>query len=124
MNNTDDIKVALEKELAMYDASRESPLKGMLHSAFRGRMLWASVIVWINLLLFSAIAVYAGIAFFTTSDTGEKIFSATLFLTAMVLISVVKLWYWMIANRNAISREIKRVELQIAMLTENLGKNS
>lgn len=120
MINTNDIRSALERELAQYEATKENPLKEMLHSSFTGRMRWAAVITWSYLLLFTAIAVYSGSMFFLTDLIGEKILWAAVFLAAFIVISVVKLWYWMIANRNTITREIKRLELQIALLTEKL----
>jgi hypothetical protein len=39
----------------------------------------------------------------------------------ILLLGLVKLWYWMLANRNGINREIKRLEMRIAELTEKLS---
>ncbi len=39
---------------------------------------------------------------------------------SLIVISSLKAWYWMQMNRNALTREIKRLELQIARLSSRL----
>lgn len=40
------------------------------------------------------------------------------FLTGAFVVPQIKLWYWAVMNRNAVTREIKRLEMRIAELAE------
>jgi hypothetical protein len=40
---------------------------------------------------------------------------------AFVGIALIKVWFWLELERNAIVREVKRLELQVASLAERLG---
>ncbi|MFA6046038.1 MAG: DUF6768 family protein [Phycisphaerales bacterium] len=87
-------------------------------STFHGRMrLWV-VINWVGVLFWTCVAAWAGFAFFRATDTRSWIMYAAIVLLAGVAIAMLKLWYLMELNRNTHSREIKRVELQLARLAE------
>jgi len=58
----------------------------------------------------------AGIFFFTVDTTQAQIASAVACLIGFIGFSIWWLWYWMVVNRNATLREIKRLELQVAEL--------
>ena len=81
----------------------------------------ASIISLCCMAAFAALAVYAGVQFFRTADLGEKVLYSSLFVLAMVFVVTTKLWYWMLANRNGIQREIKRLELRVAEMSEKLA---
>ena len=42
------------------------------------------------------------------------------FVIAFTAMGALKLWFWMLASRNAMIREVKRVAIQIASLSERL----
>jgi len=110
-----DIRELLQKSQAAvhYDDSREGMLRDVLVSSFKGRMRWASIITWACMLAFGGIAVFAAVQFFLAEQVREMILYATLFVVSFSVLLVVKLWYWMLANRNAIQRELKRLELRL-----------
>ena len=103
-----------------YDPTREETLFGMIAGSFRGKMRWMVMLVWVYALVFTALAVFAAVSFFLADSVKMWIFYAALFLMACNFIVVVKLWYWMLLNKNSITREIKRLELRIAKLTQRL----
>ncbi len=41
-----------------------------------------------------------------------------MFPTGAFVVPKIKLWYWAVMNRNAVTREIKRLEIRIAELAE------
>ena len=41
---------------------------------------------------------------------------------SLIAIAMLKIWYWMELNKNAVTREVKRVELQLARLARQLKK--
>ena len=105
-------------EVAEYDLDKEETFRQMLSESFRGRMGWMVVVVWIYGLAFTAVAVYAAVQFFRVDATRDLILYATLFLTSSLFLGLVKMWYWMLMNRNSVKREVKRLEMQVAHLTE------
>jgi uncharacterized membrane protein YciS (DUF1049 family) len=46
---------------------------------------------------------------------------ATGFVWCALFIMMVKIWYWLDLNRNAVTREIKRLELQVAQLSRRVA---
>ena len=48
---------------------------------------------------------------------------ATAFIFCSTGVSFMKSWMWMLMNRNVLAREIKRLELQVASLREQLGSS-
>jgi uncharacterized membrane protein len=104
-----------------YDLGQEDTLREMLVSTFRGRMKWMSIIAWIYLLAFTGLGVFAAVRFFLVETTREMILYATVFLVAIGIAAAVKMWYWMIMNRNCIQREVKRLEARVAELAGKLG---
>lgn len=60
----------------------------------------------------------AAVAFFRARDMRDWIMYAGVFLFAAMAVAMLKLWYLMELNRNTHTREIKRVELQLARFAE------
>lgn len=86
-------------------------------ATFRGRMRLWIVVTWAASFFWVGVAVWAAIAFFRTQSTRDWIMYACIFLTAVLATAMLKLWYLMEINRNTHTREIKRVELQLARLS-------
>ena len=75
---------------------------------------------WLALAL-AAVAVFA-VAFFigrsfAAGTTRELILYTALVLVSSMMVMFIKLWFWLLMNRNAITREIKRLELRIVELS-------
>ncbi|NQT41402.1 MAG: hypothetical protein HQ581_28195 [Planctomycetes bacterium] len=94
------------------------PIRELLFSQFRGKMWVSSLLVYIYIILFSGLAVFCGVQFFVAETTRDWVMYGVGFTTAVGIVNVVKLWYWMLANRNAVTREVKRLELQVSRLAE------
>jgi hypothetical protein len=115
----DDIRGAMQ---AADDASlRSAGDEGMIQqvaATFRSRMRLWILITWVATLLWVGVAVWAATAFFRAQDTRDWIMFACIFLFACMATAMLKLWYLMEMNRNTHTREIKRVEMQLARLAE------
>jgi hypothetical protein len=105
-----------------YDPRREETLRGMLLSTFRGRTWWMSLVAWIYILLFTGLAVFAAVRFFQVEGDRQMLLYATVFVAAIIIAAITKIWYWMLINRNAVQREVKRLEIRIAELAEKLSQ--
>lgn len=123
MNNLDDnIKEALSQESndIPYRFGDEESLRERVAGAFHSRSRWLIVIAWFAVAAASVFAFLCAIWFFRVESTRAQILFATLFLFWSLAVSLLKLWYYMEMNKNTHTREIKRLELQIARLGERL----
>jgi hypothetical protein len=73
------------------------------------------------MLVFGGLTVACGTGFFYSDDSKTQLLLIVMAHIFILLIGFVKLWYWMLANRNNTNREIKRLEMKIAELTEKLS---
>jgi hypothetical protein len=121
----DDIRGAMQPEPE--DASlRSAGDEGMIQqvtATFRGRMRRWILITWAATLFWVGVAVWAAIAFFRAQDTRDWIMYGGIFLFAGMATAMLKMWYLMEMNRNTHTREIKRVEMQLARLAEKMKQS-
>ncbi len=118
----DKIKEVLGSDCSLPIGDADESLRDLLRTSFRGRMKWLGVIAYLYLVLFGALCVLSALWFFQSDDVKDLILYAGLFGISLLIIVVLKLWYWMLINRNAVTREIKRLELQVARLAERLER--
>jgi FtsH-binding integral membrane protein len=125
MNSFDeDIRRAVRDEAA--DASLatagDEGLIAQVTATFRGRMRFWVGLTWLMSAAWAAVVVWAAVAFFRATTTRDWIMYATLFLWGLIAVGLLKMWNWMEANRYTHTREIKRLELQIARLIERIDR--
>lgn len=110
-----------EDDAALFnDTGTEQSLYGEAMSLFRGSSWWMGIISAFFMLVAMAFAIYSAIRFFNAADTHAMLFWAMIFMICMIGGTTIKIWGWMRMNRNAVIREIKRVELQVATLAQHL----
>ncbi len=78
---------------------------------------------WIILIYLLAIAgatlvFWSGYQFFTRMDWEQPLFWGFVFLLSFNLQGFIKQWLFMEMNRNAMMREIKRIEVQLIKLSD------
>ena len=116
------IKEALTQEEAkFYDELEEQNLFQMVGGIFKGKLGWLIVIMNIMTVVFFGLFVYCVVQFFETSNTNELIkwgLGSTVFLIG---ISMIKLFVWMQMDKNALFREMKRLELQVLSLSGKIS---
>jgi len=124
MNEFDkDVKKAMKDEGSpASELAREQSVREMIAATFRGRNRWLAILVWIYIFAFAALGVVVAVAFFRTDAMADKLMYAAIFIMVTFFVGMMKMWYWMLMNRNALAREIKRLELRIAELQATLGK--
>ncbi len=111
------IHQALSKEEAAYfDKMGEQNIPDQILSLFRGKNKWMNVLmVFMNLAVF-AVAVYTFINMLHAEVLDEKLDWMFYTLIAFMGMSLLKLWGWNQMDKNALMREIKRLEYQISLL--------
>lgn len=107
---------------AMRSGANEPPIFTQLSEALAGRTWWINLFGVPIMLGMVGLAVWSAVRFFAAADTRDMIMWAVLFLFSLQAVGLLKLWYWMALNRNAVTREVKRLELQVARLVEGVGR--
>lgn len=89
---------------------------------FQGKMKWITIMTMVIMLFLFGGAVYCAVQFFQSEDLREMIVWGAGSFLLMFAVSFLKLFHWMQMDKNAIMREIKRIELQLAALNSKLDK--
>ena len=119
MNELDKaIQESLRKEDAelFKDFGEEPSMFAMVMETFQGRHRWLVMMTVFWTLVFMVLAVLSGIRFFRAEATRDLMMWAAACIVCLSAVSMMKVWFWMELNKNSITREIKRLELQIARL--------
>ena len=115
MNNIDQkIQAALQR-----DATADEPnLAEEVLIAFRGRHRWqSSLLVVINLAVFAGL-IFAVVRFYGSADTAMQLRWGGVALVLLLMIALLKIWFWLEMHTNRVLREVKRVELLLLSRTE------
>ncbi len=123
MNELDrKIQEALHKEDAeLFEGfGGEQSLLEMVADTFRGKHRWLVAMMVFWKLVFFVLAVLTAVKFFHADTTRDIVMWATACILCMSAVSMLKLWYFLEMNKNALTREIKRLELQIARLAARI----
>lgn len=103
-----------------YDDSRQEGLMSMIRDFYNRKMLSTVVFVWFFGIIFMAGAIYSGINFFRTDEIKYQIVYAVIFMICLQWVGSLKIFAWQVIHRNSIKREIKRLELTIAELSQTV----
>ena len=90
----------------------------MIRAFYGKRMRWVAVIVWMWSLIFLAMIIISLVIFIGSEVTKTQIICAALFVSGWVGIGVCKEMAWSMVNKNLLSREIKRLEIRVAELSQ------
>ncbi len=112
------IKDTLSKEeAAFYNSLDEQNVLEMFFGLFKGKNAWIIIVMNIMIFVFLGLFVYSFIQFINVETTEEMIkwgFGSIVFLLGL---SMLKVYAWMQMDKNAILREMKRLELQVMSLS-------
>lgn len=112
------IKEALSKEEAeFYDQLEEQNLLEKIGETFKGKTGWLVVFMNLMNLIFFVLFVYCCIQFFNTDETNELIKWTAAGFLCWSFMAFIKLYVWMQMNKNDVLRELKRLELQVSVLS-------
>lgn len=120
MNDIDDkIREALQAEDAELFAEYggEQSMLTMVMETFRTRSRWLVLLGIVIGIVFMVLAIVAAARFFQAETVREMLAYSTGFVFCLLAVGGMKVWYWMELNKNAVTREVKRLELQIARLS-------
>lgn len=104
------------EERAIMEPFEQKGLMGQFTSIFQDGQGWFMVMVLIIGAIMAVLGLYAAIKFATVTDLTSMIRWGGLAWFGIFAISMIKIWSWMRMETNRSLREIKRLELQIAMM--------
>ncbi len=117
------IKEALtQEEVKFYDELDEQNLFQMFGGLFSGKLRWLMILINIVMIAWFVLFIYCAIEFFNAEDTKELIKWSVIGFFSMMAIGLLKLFAWMQMDKNAIIRELKRLEYQVSLLSSKLSK--
>lgn len=111
-----------EEEAELLEQFGEPSLPEQVRDSFRGRSRWLVAVTFAATVGYMALAVVSAVRFFQAEEVQAMIAWAVAFGVSLLSIALMKIWYWMELNRNAVTREVKRLELQVARLASQLRK--
>ncbi|WP_378175874.1 DUF6768 family protein [Aquimarina sp. SS2-1] len=123
MNEIDKlIKETLTKEEAkFYDELDEQSVFEMIGGLYQTKNRWIIIIMNIVNVIALVLLVYCIVQFLNTDHTNELIkWSGGGFICIMIT-SMLKVYSWLQIDKNALLREMKRLELQISSLAGKKG---
>lgn len=110
-----------QEEAKFYDALDEQNLFEMVFGLFKGKNAWINILINIVIVIFFGCLIYCGIQFFNQETTEGLVKWGFGSLTLFTAISVMKIYAWMQMDKQAILREMKRLELQVMSLSGKVG---
>jgi len=106
------------EEAAFYRDLDQQGVFKMWFDLYKGKMgPWAKMVTFFQ-LLFSLLAFWLGFKFFSIEGVEPIMRYGGGLLIAILFVQMLKLWHWMQMDKNAILREMKRLEYQVAVLME------
>lgn len=117
------IKETLSQEEAkFYEELEEQNVFQMLIGLFKGKNKWIIVLMNVMILVFFVLFIYCIVQFFSTEITNELIVWGAGGFICLVAVTMLKLFAWMQMDKNALLREIKRLELQVSSLSMKMSE--
>ncbi len=111
------IKESLTREEAeFYDSLEEQNTFEMMGGLFRGKNRWLLIIMNIIVLVALGFLVWSIVQFLNAETAAGMVRWAALGFVCFGMIGMLKIYAWMQMDKNAVLRELKRLELQISSL--------
>ncbi|WP_418604501.1 DUF6768 family protein [Hwangdonia sp.] len=120
-NNMEDIdklikETLTQEEAKFYDDLDEQNTWQMVGGLFKGKNKWLLVMMNIMTLVFFGLFIYCLVQFFNTETTKDLLKWGLGSIVFLLGVSMLKVFAWMQMDKNAILREMKRLELQVSSL--------
>lgn len=123
MKNKENIDELLAKALSEEDSEildriGEQGLFDLMAANFQGKLKWIAYYSMFIMLLFTGGMFYSLVKFLNVVELREMILWGAAMFGSMMIVTMLKIWHWMQMDKNALLREIKRLELQISILAK------
>jgi Family of unknown function (DUF6768) len=110
-----------QEEAKFYDELDEQNVLEMLGGLFKGKNSWIMYVMNFMTLVFFVGFIVCVVKFFDTENTNELIMWSVGGIIALLAVSMLKMFAWLQMDKNALLREMKRLELQISSLSGKMS---
>ena len=123
-----DLDHAIRQSLSEEDAAlldrlgADQALHRQVLATFEGRLRWFNVAGWIAGFVLFGVASILAWRFVQAEELGEMLRWGATSALAFAGLALIKVWFWLELQKNAIVREVKRLELQVASLAAQLRR--
>jgi hypothetical protein len=123
-----DLDQAIRQSLSAEDAAlldrlgADQALHRQVLATFEGRLRWFNVAGWIAGVALFGVACVLTWRFVQAEDLRDMLRWGAASALAFAGIALVKVWFWLELQKNAIVREVKRLEVQVASLAAHLRR--
>ena len=97
----------------------DAPLFETVVDLYRGRRKGINILLTLASLGLFGLLLFCGYRFFQVESTREMIMWSTGVVTLFIWLVLFKLWFWLEMVRHSVVREVKRLELQVALLNQS-----
>lgn len=111
-----------QEEAKFYDDLDEQNAFEMIIGLFKGKNKWIMYMMNFMTLVFFVLFIYCVVQFFDAETTKELLKWGIGSLVFLFGVSMLKIFAWMQMDKNAILREMKRLELQVSSLSGKLSE--
>mgnify|MGYP001040944069 FL=1 len=108
-------------EAKIYEALEEQNIFQMIMGIFKGKNKWIMLMMNLMTFVFFGLFIYCIVQFFEVETMKEHLkwgFGSIIFVFG---VSMLKVFTWMQMDKNALLREMKRLELQMASLARKIS---
>jgi hypothetical protein len=123
-----DLDQAIRQSLSAEDAAlldrlgADQALHRQVLATFEGRLRWFNVAGWIAGVVLFGVACVLAWRFMQAEELGEMLRWGAAAALAFAGLALIKVWFWLELQKNAIVREVKRLEVQVASLAAHLRR--
>jgi hypothetical protein len=91
-------------------------------ATFEGRLRWFNIAGWIAGFVLFGVASISAWRFLQAQDVGDMLRWGSASALAFAGLALIKVWFWLELQKNAIVREVKRLEVQVTSLAAQLRR--
>ena len=106
-----------QEEAKFYDSLDEQGVFGMIAGLYKGKNLWFTIAMHIVNLIALGFLIFCAMEAFDSEATKDLILWSAGFFICFSTMSMIKIYAWLQMHKNALQREIKRLELQVSSLS-------
>lgn len=111
-----------QEEAKFYDNLEEQNVFQMALGLFSGKNKWIMYLMNLMTLVFFGLFIYCIVEFFNAKATADLLKWGLGTVIFLIGVSMLKIFAWLQMDKNAILRELKRLELQISSLSGRLSE--
>ena len=110
-----------QEEAKFYDELDEQNLLQMVGGLYKGKNAWLSIIMHIITTIVFGLLIYCMIQTFDVENTNDLMLWIAGVFFCFMIIGMLKIFAWMQMHKNALLRELKRLELQVSSLSGRIS---